>query len=120
MAEHSSQAAGETEGGLGPLLRAHRARAMQSQEQLTERSGLSVRTIRNLEGGRIGRPYPDTIRRLADALNLTGEEREDFEGTARGDGRREGGAWPRRRPLVTIPGDSLPWCCWRARSSRSR
>ena len=56
----------------GGLVRAHRARLRLTQEQLAERAGLSVRTLRNLEGGRIRRPYPDTIRRVADALQLAG------------------------------------------------
>lgn len=56
---------------LGRLLRAHRARLGLTQEEVAHRAGLSERTLRNLEGGRIGRPYPDTIRRLADALELT-------------------------------------------------
>jgi hypothetical protein len=51
---------------------------------LAERAGLSERTLRNLEGGRIHRPYPDTIRRLADALELTGRHRDQFEAAARG------------------------------------
>ena len=53
-------------------MRARRARLGLTQEELAERAGLSERTLRNLEGGRIRRPYPDTIRRLADALELTG------------------------------------------------
>ena len=36
-----------------------------SQQELAERSGLSVRTIGNLERGRARWPHPDTVRRLA-------------------------------------------------------
>jgi len=83
MPGRSSQPAWTTKGGFGALLRAHRRRLPLTQEQLAGRAGLSERTLRNLEGDRIHRPYPDTIRRLADALNLTGEERQDFEVAAR-------------------------------------
>jgi transcriptional regulator with XRE-family HTH domain/tetratricopeptide (TPR) repeat protein len=83
MAGQSSQPARFDQEGFGKLLRAHRMRLPLTQEGLAERAGLSERTLRNLEGDRIHRPYPDTIRRLADALNLTGEERRDFEAAAR-------------------------------------
>jgi len=83
MAERPNQPTRAAQAGFGTLLRAHRTRMPLTQEELAERAGLSERTLRNLEAGRIHRPYPDTIRRLADALNLTGEERQDFEGTAR-------------------------------------
>jgi transcriptional regulator with XRE-family HTH domain len=69
---------------LGGLVRAHRGRLGLTQEQLAERAGLSERTLRNLERGRIRRPYPDTVRRLADALELAGRPRGQFEVAARG------------------------------------
>jgi tetratricopeptide (TPR) repeat protein/transcriptional regulator with XRE-family HTH domain len=65
-------------------VRTHRARLGLTQEQVAQRAGLSERTLRNLEAGRIGRPYPDTIRRLADALELTGRYRHQLEEAARG------------------------------------
>jgi tetratricopeptide (TPR) repeat protein/DNA-binding XRE family transcriptional regulator len=83
MAGRSSQPARAVQAGFGTLLRAHRTRLPLTQEGLAERAGLSERTLRNLEGGRIRRPYPDTIRRLADALNLAGVERQEFEAAAR-------------------------------------
>jgi transcriptional regulator with XRE-family HTH domain len=69
---------------LGGMVRAHRGRLLLTQEELAERAGLSERTLRNLEGGRIRRPHPDTIRRLADALHLTGRHRDQLEAVARG------------------------------------
>jgi transcriptional regulator with XRE-family HTH domain len=69
---------------LGGLLRAHRTGRQLTQEELAERAGLSERTLRNLEGGRIRRPFPDTVRRLADALGLAGRPRDQFEAAARG------------------------------------
>ena len=83
MAGRPSHPARTAQANFGELLRAHRRRLPLTQEQLAERAGLSERTLRNLEGGRIHRPYRDTIRRLADALTLTGEERQDFEAAAR-------------------------------------
>ncbi|WP_069853787.1 helix-turn-helix domain-containing protein [Actinoalloteichus hymeniacidonis] len=59
---------------LGPLLRAARARAGITQEELEARSGISVRTIRRVETGRTRSARPETIRLLAVALNTTPEE----------------------------------------------
>ena len=72
------------QGPLGRLVRAHRARLGLTQEEVAHRAGLSERTLRNLEAGRSSRPYPNTIRRLADALELTGWQRDQFEAAARG------------------------------------
>ncbi len=44
-----------------------------TQEQLAERSSLSVRSIGNLEAGRT-RPRFDTVRLLGKALDLTAQE----------------------------------------------
>ena len=60
---------------LGALLRRYRAAAGFSQELLAERSGLSRRGIADLERGARNFPYGDTIRRLADALELSPAER---------------------------------------------
>jgi polar amino acid transport system substrate-binding protein len=70
-------------GSLAGLLRGLRQRALLTQEELAQRSGLSVRTIRGLELGRIRRPHSGSLRRLADALQLGGEEREALAAAAR-------------------------------------
>ena len=49
-----------------------------SQEELAERSALSVRAVRNLETGRTKSPHPGSIRRLAAVLELRGEARREF------------------------------------------
>ncbi len=57
---------------------AYRRRLGLTQEELAERAGLGVRTVRYLESGRAGRPRPATIRVLADALGLQGDQRVQF------------------------------------------
>src|SRR5712692_1151918 len=62
-------------GRFGDLLRLHRVGAGLSQDQLAERAGLSRRAITALESGARRWPYPDTARRLAEALRLEGNDR---------------------------------------------
>jgi len=71
--------------GFGARLRAFRQTARLSQEELAERSGMSVRAISNLERGRVSWPNRATVRRLADALELPDAARAEFIGAA---GRR--------------------------------
>lgn len=56
-----------------------------SQEELAERSGLSVRAIANMEGGRTARPYRRSVRLLADALELPSSRREQLARASRRD-----------------------------------
>jgi tetratricopeptide (TPR) repeat protein/DNA-binding XRE family transcriptional regulator len=63
---------------FGRTVSAHRRRAGLTQEELAARTGLSVRSIRDLESGRVNRPRPSTVRLLADAFGLAGGERETF------------------------------------------
>src|SRR5207302_3118530 len=60
---------------LGERLRCYRARAGLTQEELAERAGLSVRGLSDLERGGRRFPYPDTLARLADVLELGEPER---------------------------------------------
>jgi tetratricopeptide (TPR) repeat protein/transcriptional regulator with XRE-family HTH domain len=62
--------------GFGRLLRGHRLAAGLTQEELAEESGLSARAIADMERGRTERPYPHSVRVLADALRLPGPQRE--------------------------------------------
>src|SRR5262249_4458264 len=71
-------------GSFGALLRGRRRRALLSQEQLAARAELSERTVRDLETGRVRSPRLDTVRLLADALQLTGPERESWYEAAGG------------------------------------
>jgi len=70
---------------FGIRLRSCRQSAGMSQQELAERSGLSVRTISDLERGRTRFPYPDSLGRLADALGLRDPARTEFIAAA---GRR--------------------------------
>jgi transposase len=91
-------------GSLGAFLRARRHQALLSQEQLAARAELSERTVRDLETGRVRSPRPDTARLLADALQLTGPERESWFAAAREvDHQRAGPAAGGPAPL---PGDA--------------
>ena len=49
-----------------------------TQEELAERTGISVSGIRNLESGRTAAPRPATVRLLADAFGLGGADRDRF------------------------------------------
>lgn len=63
---------------LGALLRRLRKRSGLTQEQLAERSGVSVRTIRRLETGGSADHRTRTVLLLADALGVEGEERREL------------------------------------------
>jgi tetratricopeptide (TPR) repeat protein/transcriptional regulator with XRE-family HTH domain len=63
---------------FGDLVRGHRRRAGLSQEELAERAGISVRGLRKIESNQIDTPRPATVRLLADAFALTGDDRDRF------------------------------------------
>ncbi|GAA2499348.1 NACHT domain-containing protein [Streptomyces thermolineatus] len=69
-------------GGFGDVLRRLRVRAGLTQEELAERSGVSVRTIRGLETGGRSNPRMTTVQELAEALPLRPGEREELLGAA--------------------------------------
>ncbi len=68
---------------FGDLLRRYRVVAGWTQEGLAEAATVSVRTVAYLEQGKITRPQRETVRLLADALDLSDEARALFEATAR-------------------------------------
>jgi tetratricopeptide (TPR) repeat protein/transcriptional regulator with XRE-family HTH domain len=87
---------------ISAVLRELRARAGLTQEQLAEAAGLSSRAISDLERGVVSIPHKDTVRLLADALQLTGMARVDFEiaGRARvATSRADGGGIAATRAL---------------------
>jgi transcriptional regulator with XRE-family HTH domain/tetratricopeptide (TPR) repeat protein len=74
--------------GFGETLRGHRRAARLTLEQLAEVSGVSVRTLSNMERGRSRGPQHRTVAALADALALDGQARAQLTELAR-DGRLE-------------------------------
>jgi transcriptional regulator with XRE-family HTH domain len=66
------------------FVRKVRTEARLTQEDLAEASGVRPRSISDLERGVAVTPQRETIRRLADALKLTGLVRVQFEAIARG------------------------------------
>ena len=60
---------------FGALLRRYREVAGLSQEELADRAGLTAKGVGALERGERQRPYPQTLRQLADALGLGDAER---------------------------------------------
>jgi tetratricopeptide (TPR) repeat protein/transcriptional regulator with XRE-family HTH domain len=60
------------------LVRSHRRRHGLTQNELAERCGVGVRTIRGIEAGKIGSPRSGTVRLLADGLGLGDADRELF------------------------------------------
>lgn len=66
------------------LLRTWRLRAKLTQEELSGRARVGVRTVRDLERGRASRPQRTTVELLAEALGLSEAEQETFLAAARG------------------------------------
>jgi predicted ATPase/transcriptional regulator with XRE-family HTH domain len=75
-----------TEAGesLGATLKRLRSAARLTQEELAERSGISARTISDLERGLRNGVYPHTARSLAAALGLEQDAKHRFEAVAAG------------------------------------
>jgi tetratricopeptide (TPR) repeat protein/transcriptional regulator with XRE-family HTH domain len=65
------------------VLRGLRVRAGLTQEELAGAAGVSPRAISDLERGMVTTPHKDTVRLLADALQLDGSARVEFEAAAR-------------------------------------
>src|SRR6187402_2579875 len=82
-------------------LRRFRERAGMSQEGLAGLAGLSVNAVGALERGERRRPYPHTVRALADALGLDDAERDALTAAARPGG--EVASVPTRIPAPATP-----------------
>jgi transcriptional regulator with XRE-family HTH domain len=68
---------------FGQLLRRLRLAAGLSQDELAERAGVSSRGVRALEAGHRASPRPETIRLLAEALDLDEMTRTELIAAAR-------------------------------------
>jgi tetratricopeptide (TPR) repeat protein/transcriptional regulator with XRE-family HTH domain len=93
---------------FGRLLAGFRFSRGLSQDELADRSGMSVRAIRSLERGQVGRPRWASVSLLADALALSDAERAAFREAAvslRGMG---GGTGPEEPARVAVTPSQLP------------
>jgi predicted ATPase/DNA-binding XRE family transcriptional regulator len=91
--------------GFGAQLRRLREAAGLSQEELAERAGLSSHAVSALERGTRTRPYPHTVRALADALGATDDDRAGLIAAVPARGRAD-----RAAPVDAAPAQarSLP------------
>ncbi len=69
---------------LAVLIRSRRTSARLTQEELAEKAGISVRTISDIERGLRRSIYRDTAERLAEALEVSDADKDDFVTLARG------------------------------------
>ncbi len=90
-------------GGFGQVLRDLRDSRRLTQEELAEASGSSVRTIREMERGRVRTPQRRTVALLADALGLAGADRDGFLDLARAQRCPPGPT--ARPPLPAVPSE---------------
>src|SRR5690349_5315685 len=92
---------------FGDRLRHRRIANGLTQEELAERSGVSARSIGDIERGVSRAPHKETAALLAVALGLAGDERAAFEAAAR---RRAAAASPaaQAQPRPTAAADNHP------------
>lgn len=96
---------GADPGEFGRRLRAHRAAASLSQEELAERANLTAKAVGALERGERRRPYPNTVRALCAALDLDEDAARQLAEAVRP--RAEEPVAP-RTPSSTIPTPPAP------------
>ena len=115
-----SEASRQGQPALGILVTRHRQRAGLTQEQLAERAGISVRALKYLERGRRV-PYPETLRRMAAALQLSAHEQAQLLSCRLGVAGDASGAAPVAalpQPLTPLIGREQDMAQLRARLSR--
>jgi predicted ATPase/transcriptional regulator with XRE-family HTH domain len=89
---------------LGSLIRRFRLAGGLSQEQLAEKSGLSARAVSDLERGVRAHTRPETLRMLAEGLDLGDSDREALLHAARPELRQSSGT----ATIAHGPGNGLP------------
>ncbi len=85
-------------------LRSARERAGLTQQELAERAQLTPHAVSALERGTRTRPYPHTVRALAEALGLTDRERADLQALIPRRGTAAAVASPAEPDPVETPG----------------
>lgn len=91
--------------GLAPLLRRLRLERDLTLERLAERSGVSDRTLSDIERGASLGPQRRTVELVADGLGLTGEERSTLLAAARAGRHRRPDAPEGRTQLPRVVAD---------------
>ncbi|WP_329367836.1 helix-turn-helix domain-containing protein [Streptomyces sp. NBC_00669] len=87
--------------GFGEVLRRHRREARLTLEQLAEASGVSARTLSDMERGRSRGPQQRTVTALADALVVGDDARAELLGLAREGRLRD--HWTRPSGMCELP-----------------
>ncbi|MGJ6967822.1 ATP-binding protein [Streptosporangium sp. G11] len=90
-----------TPASFAEVLRRHRHAARLTLEQLAEASGVSARTLSDMERGRSKGPQHRTVTALADALGLADADREQLDELAREGRLRD--HWTRPSGLCELP-----------------
>src|SRR3712207_1581137 len=95
---------------FGDRLRSLRERSGLTQEELAERAGLTPHAVSALERGARTRPYPHTVRSLADGLGLSEADRAALVAAVprRPSADRHGGADGEAGPVDAPPGLVIP------------
>lgn len=111
-AVHGTHTAGGGIGGsatLGQRIQSFRKRAQLSQQQLSVRTGMSTRALRDIERDRVHRPQLRTVQRLIAALDVSDSEAEELHAAAQEAAPRSAAGKPRfliLGPLAIQRGDS--------------
>ena len=88
------------------MLRELREAGGLTQEELASRAGLTAKAVSALERGERKRPYPHTVRVLADALELSGDKRSALLAAVPNRGA-EAPAAAQEQPKISVPHTSL-------------
>ena len=98
-------ASSEQELSFGTRLRRFREAAGLTQEEVAQKAGLTPHAVSALERGTRRRPYPHTVRSLADALELPEDERAALVAAApkRGRAAAKGEAVNDLAPTLPVP-----------------
>src|ERR1700722_12669333 len=92
----------------GEWLRQQRVAAGLTQEDLAERSGVSVRAIADLERGRTRKPYPSSVRALVRALGLPDAAGTELVARYRTECGGQAGAAGMGQPAALEPAVTVP------------
>jgi transcriptional regulator with XRE-family HTH domain len=91
---------GPASGHFGALVRQYRLALGLSQEELADRSGLSVKAIADMERGRTARPHRHSVQSLGDALGLPDSHLRQLDRAAR---LSAGGVQPQAARAKPLP-----------------